>query len=93
MPVENVAVHQYIADKATGVAPEAGTPGLSLASVDNDSPIRWKGDVRVMYPAFQRAIGLRLSHPALRSPLAARGYSSLPGPLCSGCSHSRPRTI
>ena len=79
VPVDNVAVHQYIADKP-------GAQGLSLTTLVNNSSDPWQGEVRVMYPAMQRPIVL----PAVS--LQPYGVLWLPvnvpltaGPLCSGC--------
>jgi hypothetical protein len=86
VPVESVSVHQYIADKA-GAVPL----GLSLTAVINDSSDAWNGELRVMYPALQRVIGL----PAIA--VAPYDVLWLPidipltaGPLCSGCTGFAP---
>ncbi len=86
VPVEGVSVHQYIADKNPDLP-----GGLSLATVINDSPTAWKGEVRVMYPALQRAIALPSVSLArydllwlpVNVPLAA-------GSLCAGCTGFAP---
>jgi len=86
VPVEGVSVHQYIADKS-GSAP----PGLSLASVVNDSADDWKGDVHVLYPALQRTIGLPAVAVAVHDVLWLPVDIPLtPGPLCSGCTGFAP---
>ncbi len=79
IPVDNVTVHQYIADKP-------GVQGLSLTTVVNNSSDPWQGEVRVMYPAMQRPIAL----PTVS--LQPYGVLWLPvnipltaGPLCTGC--------
>src|SRR5262249_20387248 len=79
VPVDNVAGHQYIADKP-------GAAGLSLTTAINNSSDRWEGEVRVMYPAMQRPIAL----PTVS--LQPYGVLWLPvnipltaGALCAGC--------
>jgi hypothetical protein len=80
VPVDAVSVRQYIAEK-----------GLSLAAVTNESAADWKGEIRVLYPALQRPIGL----PAV----AVQPWEVLwlpvdvplaDGPLCSNCSAFAP---
>lgn len=91
-PVEGIAVHQYIAQKTGATAP-ADTPqgGLSLASVTNDSPNPWQGDVRVMYPALDRVIELPSvavePHDVLWLPV---DIPLADGALCSGCNGFAP---
>jgi hypothetical protein len=91
-PVEGVTVHQYIAPKAGATAPaDAPQGGLSLASVTNDTPNPWQGDVRLMYPALDRVIevpGVVLSaHDVLWLPV---DIPLAEGPLCSGCNGFAP---
>lgn len=92
IPVEGLAVHQYIARKSGATAPvDVPQGGLSLVSVTNDSPNAWQGDLRVLYPALDRVIELPSisldPHDVLwlpvNIPLAA-------GPLCSACSGFAP---
>lgn len=85
-PLDSMSVHQYVADRA-GTAPA----GLSFASITNDSPDPWKGDLRVLYPVLQRPIGL----PAVT--VAPRDVLWLPvniplvqSALCSGCNGFAP---
>jgi hypothetical protein len=91
-PVDGVTVHQYIASKSSATAP-AGTPheGLSLASLANNTPNAWHGDVRVMYPAVDRVIELPSvsvgAHDVLWLPVDIPLEA---GPLCSGCNGFAP---
>ncbi|HVY91668.1 MAG TPA: hypothetical protein VHA14_02925 [Bryobacteraceae bacterium] len=91
-PVDGVTVHQYIASKSSATAP-AGTPheGLSLASLANNTPNTWQGDVRVMYPAVDRVIELPSvsvgAHDVLWLPVDIPLEA---GPLCSGCNGFAP---
>ena len=86
VPANGVSVHQYVADKG-GTSP----PGLSLATVVNDSANAWKGEVRVMYPALQRPIGLPAvavaAHDVLWLPVNIPLSASA---LCSGCTGFAP---
>lgn len=86
VPVEGVSARQYIADKSGSVP-----PGLSITSVVNDSPDDWKGEVHVLYPALQRAIGLpAVSVPAHEVVWLPVDIPLTAGPLCSGCTGFAP---
>jgi hypothetical protein len=91
-PVEGVTAHQYIA-RRTGATAPAETPqgGLSLVSVTNNSPNAWQGDLRVLYPALDRAIELPSvaleAHSVLWLPVDVPLVDS---PLCSGCTGFAP---
>ena len=91
VPVDSVAIHQYISDKSNSALPDAGPPGLSLATVVNDSPKDWKGEVRVMYPPAQRPILLSnvalAPHDVLWLPV---NIPLVAGPMCAGCSGFAP---
>jgi hypothetical protein len=91
VPVEGVSVHQYVADKVGSVLAAPVATGVSLASVTNDSPDPWTGEVRVMYPPLQRPIGLPAvavpPHDVLWLPI---DIPLTTGPLCSGCTGFAP---
>ena len=85
VPVDGVAVHQYIAEKSDAAIPDSVPAGLSLAAVVNDSPDAWEGEVRVMYPAVQRVIALpSVAARAVRCSLAAGQYSVRAGATLFG---------
>ncbi len=91
VPVEGVSVHQYIADKASSTSLSVAPSGLSLASVINDSPDAWMGEVRVMYPALQRPIALPTVSVAAYNVLwLPVNVPLMPGPLCTGCAGFAP---
>lgn len=92
VPVDSVTVHQYIAEKSGATAPADAVPsGLSLVSVVNDSSDPWKGEVRAMYPAMQRAIALPsvavAPYDVLWLPVNVPFAASS---LCSGCTGFAP---
>jgi hypothetical protein len=91
VPVEGVSVHQYIADKASSTILSVAPAGLSLASVINDSPDAWTGEVRVMYPALQRPIALPTVSVAAYNVLwLPVNVPLMAGPLCTGCAGFAP---
>ncbi len=79
---DGVAVRQFVSEKG---------PPISMAAIVNDSAAAWKGDIRVLYPAVQRAIALAsIAVPGrdvlwlpVNIPLTA-------GPLCVGCNGFAP---
>jgi hypothetical protein len=75
-PPAGIAVRQFVAEN-----------GVSLVSIANKSASAWTGDLRVLYPAAKRAIGLPpitvSAHDVLWVPV---NVPLTPGPLCKDCS-------
>jgi hypothetical protein len=75
-PAAGIAVRQFVAEN-----------GVSLVSVANKSAQAWTGDLRILYPAAKRAIGLpAVSVPAHDDLWIPVNVPLTASPLCKDCS-------